>query len=157
MSDKILINVLTLEKIERIIKNVKNNIVFLCLGNREVNFDCYASFVAKYLRKNKVKAYVYGGNKFPLYGKSLSDMSYMLNKVHKNDTIVFIDVVKTNEVCSDGNIVVSSKKYQVSNSDIVFNYDYSICYLVNISNKVDHYNKQKFAAKKIATFISNYC
>ncbi len=154
---KCLLNLQLLQNIENILKNIKNKVVFLCLGNIKVNFDCFASFIAENLKKLNVYGYVYGGEKCPLYGESLEEMKNILERYHKNDTIIFVDVVKTKEETDNGKIIVSSKKFQVANSEVVFNYDYSICYLVKINENIDHFSFQKYEAEKIATYIANCC
>ena len=150
-------NLAMIKKLENILKNTNKKIVFICMGNIKVNFDSFASHVAMFLRKYNVNAIVYGGEKYPLYGESLQKMKNFLHKAHKNDIIVFVDVVKTNIVSQNGKIIISTKKFQVANSKVVFNYDYSICYMVKIDEQYDHYIKQYEAGKKIATYIANCC
>lgn len=146
-----------LVKIENILKNVKNNIVFICMGNYKVNFDSFAPLVAEQLKEYNVNAYVYGGKNYPLYGKTLEELKLFLEKVHKYDTKVFIDVVKTQKSELNQTICVSNKKFQVANSSVVIDYDYSICFYIKMDELENTYFHQQKSAEKVSTFIANYC
>lgn len=150
-----LYNLKLLNQIENIKKTSKNNLVFLCMGNKNVNFDCFASLVADMLRQKNICAFIYGGEKYPLYGDILVNLKDFIEKNHKNDTIIFVDVVKTNKLIDSGTLVISKNKYQVANSNVCFNYDYSICYKTLTNQNINHYKNQFLAANKIVEFILN--
>ena len=150
-----LYNLKLLSQIEKIKRETKNKLVFLCMGNKNVNFDCFASLIADKLREKNIGAYIYGGEKYPLYGESLNDLKRIVEKIHKNDTVIFVDVVKTKNLAENGEIFISTNNYQVANSNVRFNYNYSLCYKVFLDGKIDHYNNQYNASCKIIDFILN--
>jgi putative sporulation protein YyaC len=70
----------------------KKEIVFVCVGNYKVWFDCFSSIIATYLRQNKNNKYfVYGGSDFPIIADNLCTFMDFIARVHPSAFVIVVD------------------------------------------------------------------
>lgn len=79
----------TLEQI--LITNKQKEIVFFCVGNHKVWYDCFGPTLAEKLRKENVSFFIYGGESCPILPDNLTSYMNFVEVKHPNALVVVVD------------------------------------------------------------------
>lgn len=95
-----------LEKVKE--KNYDRSIVFLCVGNSKVWFDCFGPFVGSLLQRLGLQYYVYGNIKSNILTNNIKEYVNMIYRFHVKPYIIVLDSSISN--AKDFDIVVKEEK-----------------------------------------------
>ena len=84
-------------KLADCIKNYKyKEVVFFCVGNSKVWYDCFAPLLADKLREKALKnAFIYGGKQFSITPTNLIEYIDFIKRIHSNACIIVVDNLLT--------------------------------------------------------------
>lgn len=69
----------------------KKSIVFLCVGNSKVWFDCFGPYVGSLLQKLGIEYYVYGNVRSNILTNNIEEYVNMIYRFHVNPYIIVFD------------------------------------------------------------------
>ncbi len=85
-------------------------VVFFCVGNHKVWFDCFAPFLAECLRKFSLnKCFVYGGINFSITPENLQKYAAFVKNKHPSACIIVVDNCLTANLAESGKIVLAKR------------------------------------------------
>ena len=89
---KALNNVSIVSMLEKAKENKdKRSIVFLCVGNSKVWFDCFGPYVGSLLQKLGVEYYVYGNVRANILTDNIEEYVNMIHRFHVKPYIIVFD------------------------------------------------------------------
>lgn len=85
-------NIEIVSKLEKL-KEIDNSrpIVFLCVGNSKIWYDCFGPFVGSVMQKLGFKYFVYGNNRANVLLNNIVEYISMIYSFHMNPFIVVLD------------------------------------------------------------------
>ncbi len=153
---KALNNVSIVSMLEKAKENEdKRSIVFLCVGNAKVWFDCFGPYVGSLLQKLGINYYVYGNVRSNILTNNIEEYVNMIYRFHVNPYIIVFD----SSICEVEDFELSIKEGQTTCgafSDNPFSVgDMKISCLVPVKDikSPDRYVKMLSAVKRIGFFI----
>jgi putative sporulation protein YyaC len=73
-------------------QKIYSEIVFCCVGNPKIWFDCFSSCVGKLLKANpQNKCFVYGGDNYPIVPDNLLEYMDFIETKHPSACIIVLD------------------------------------------------------------------
>lgn len=84
-------------------------VVFFCVGNYKVWFDCFASSLAIKLKTIAIRSFIYGGKDFPITPDNLCEYMDFVNKKHPKACIIVIDNLLTFSEDECGQLVINNR------------------------------------------------
>ena len=128
---------LILEKLIKI--SEEREVVFLCVGNSRVWYDCFGPIFGSVLISLGINKYIYGNTKFNITANNVSYFVELIYKFHNNPYIIVVDSILDGNFC--GGLKIREKSIicaGLSNSPLEIG-DMSITYSIDINNKQKYY------------------
>jgi len=155
----ILFKINSLKNFENYVKQYKNNLVFLCVGNSEIWYDSFGPIVGGFLKhKYNINAFVYGDIYNCIKLSNLNKYIEYINKKHSNCKIIVIDAALTSSNNNELLLKEGATKcaYFSSKSKMVGHYSILCPVKSENEDKIFNYRKIISNALLISEIISKY-
>lgn len=97
-------------KLKTLLDDYKNReIVFFCVGNYKIWFDCFAPLIAELLRCTPCKCFIYGGVSYSITPQNLTEYMDFVTKKHPYACVVVVDNCITLNPNESGSLVIDAR------------------------------------------------
>ncbi len=141
------------EKLYRI--SQEREVVFLCLGNPKIWYDCFGPMFGNLLRYLNLDKFIYGNVDAPITAKNIEHYVELIYKFHINPYIVVVDATLSKNAEMFVKIAEGSLQCAVLSDKSVNVGDMYISFCINIKETKDpnNYFKMLSCIKQVARML----